>query len=109
MCRWLPRLDKWSPRLKARLGPVDILVNNVGIARPQTLDEITEKDWDKVLDINPKSVFFVTQAVLGGMRKRKWGRIINLSSVAAQTGGAVGSYYAASKAGMLANTARLET
>ena len=84
-------------QVEARLGPVDILVNNAGIARPQALDEITEKDWDEVLDINLKSVFFVTQAVLGGMRKRKWGRIINLSSVAAQTGGAVGPHYAASR------------
>jgi len=91
-------------QVEARLGPVDILVNNAGIARPQTLDEITEKDWDEVLHINLKSVFFVTQAVLGGMRKRKWGRIINLSSVAAQTGGAVGPHYAASKAGMLGLT-----
>lgn len=90
--------------VEARLGPVDILVNNAGIARPQALDEITEKDWDEVLNINLKSVFFVTQAVLGGMRKRKWGRIINLSSVAAQTGGAVGPHYAASKAGMLGLT-----
>jgi 3-oxoacyl-[acyl-carrier protein] reductase len=91
-------------QVEGRLGPVDILVNNAGIARPQTLDEITEKDWDEVLDINLKSVFLVTQAVLGGMRKRKWGRIINLSSVAAQTGGAVGPHYAASKAGMLGLT-----
>jgi 3-oxoacyl-[acyl-carrier protein] reductase len=86
------------------LGPVEILVNNAGITRPQPLDEITEKDWDEVLDTNLKSVFLVTQQVLPGMRARHWGRIVNLSSVAAQTGGVVGPHYAASKAGILGLT-----
>jgi len=86
------------------LGPVEILVNNAGITRPQPLHEITEKDWDELLDTNLKSVFLVTQHVLPGMRARHWGRIINLSSVAAQTGGVVGPHYAASKAGILGLT-----
>jgi 3-oxoacyl-[acyl-carrier protein] reductase len=90
--------------VESQLGSVDILVNNAGIARPQKLDEITEADWDEILTVNLKSVFLVTQAVVGGMRQRKWGRIINLSSVAAQTGGAVGAHYAASKAGMIGLT-----
>jgi 3-oxoacyl-[acyl-carrier protein] reductase len=85
-----------------QLGPVTILVNNAGIARPQPLDQITEQDWDEVLAVNLKSVFLVTQAVLPAMRAAKWGRIINLSSVAAQTGGVVGPHYAASKAGIYA-------
>ena len=87
-----------------RLGPVDILVNNAGIARPQPIDEITEEDWDQILVGNLKSCFLMTQAVLPAMRARKWGRIINLSSVAAQVGGVVGPHYAASKAGMLGLT-----
>ena len=87
-----------------RLGPVDILVNNAGIARPQPIEEITEEDWDQILVGNLKSCFLMTQAVLPGMRERKWGRIINLSSVAAQVGGVVGPHYAASKAGMLGLT-----
>jgi 3-oxoacyl-[acyl-carrier protein] reductase len=82
------------------LGAVSILVNNAGIARPQPLDEITEADWDDLLAVNLKSAFLVTQAVLPGMRARSFGRIINVSSVAAQTGGVVGPHYAASKAGM---------
>ena len=90
--------------VETRLGPVDILVNNAGISRPQKLEDITEKDWDEVLTINLKSVFIMTQAVIGGMRRRRWGRIINLSSVAAQTGGVVGPHYAASKAGILGLT-----
>jgi 3-oxoacyl-[acyl-carrier protein] reductase len=86
------------------LGGIDILVNNAAIARPRRLEEISEEEWDEILTVNLKSVFLVTQAVIGGMRKRKWGRIINLSSVAAQTGGAVGAHYAASKAGIIGLT-----
>ena len=87
-----------------QLGGIDILVNNAGIPRPQSIEEITEQDWDEMLAVNLKSCFLVTQAVLPGMRARRWGRIINLSSVAAQTGGVVGPHYAASKAGMLGLT-----
>jgi len=86
---------------EAHIGGIDILVNNAAIAHPRKLEEITEAEWDEVLTVNLKSVFLVTQAVAGAMRQRKWGHIINLSSVAAQTGGAVGARnYAASKAGL---------
>jgi 3-oxoacyl-[acyl-carrier protein] reductase len=87
-----------------KLGPISILVNNAAISRPQKLEDITEADWDELIDTNLKSAFMVTQAVLPGMRGQKWGRIINISSVAAQTGGVVGPHYAASKAGMLGLT-----
>lgn len=90
--------------IEQELGPVAILVNNAGITRPQPLHEITEQDWDDILTINLKSYFLVTQAVLPPMRAQGWGRIINLSSVAAQTGGVVGPHYAASKAGILGLT-----
>jgi 3-oxoacyl-[acyl-carrier protein] reductase len=80
--------------VEAHLDGIDILVNNAAIAHPRKLEEITETEWDEVLTINLKSVFLVTQ----------WGRIINLSSVAAQTGGAVGAHYAASKAGIIGLT-----
>jgi len=86
------------------LGAPSVLVNNAGATRPQPLEEITEKDFDDMIDVNLKSAFLVTQAVLPGMRARHWGRIINLSSVAAQLGGVVGPHYAASKAGMLGLT-----
>ena len=82
------------------LGPVDILVNNAGIARFQNVEATTEADWDEILAVNLKSVFLVTQAVLPGMRRRRWGRIINISSGAAKTGGGVGLHYTASKAGI---------
>lgn len=86
------------------LGPIDILVNNAGIARPQPLDAITEADWDTIVDVNLKSCFLMTQAILPDMRRRQFGRIINLSSVAAQVGGVISPQYAASKAGMLGLT-----
>jgi 3-oxoacyl-[acyl-carrier protein] reductase len=86
------------------LGGIDILVNNAGVGRPRSLTEIAEQDWDDVLTVNLKSMFLVTQAVLPGMRQRKWGRIINLSSVAAQLGGVIGPHYAASKAGAIGLT-----
>jgi 3-oxoacyl-[acyl-carrier protein] reductase len=89
---------------EASLGPIGILVNNAGIARRQPLAEITEQDWDEILRVNLTSCFLMTQAVVPGMRARHWGRIINISSVAAQTGGVVGPHYAASKAGMLGLT-----
>lgn len=93
-------VQRMVEQVQQQLGAVAILINNAGIARPQPLDQITEQDWDEVLAVNLKSVFLVTQAVLPGMRAAKWGRIINLSSVAAQTGGVVGPHYAASKAGI---------
>src|SRR3984957_4169819 len=90
--------------VEAHLGGIDILVNNAAIAHPRKLEAITGAEWDEVLTVNLKSVFLVTQAVVGAMRERRWGRIINLSSVAAQTGGAVGAHYAASKAGIIGLT-----
>ncbi len=83
-----------------KLGPIDILVNNAGMANPKGLEDITEEDWDETMSVNLKSAFLVTQAVLPGMRERGWGRIINITSGAAYTGGIIGPHYSASKAGM---------
>jgi len=83
-----------------KLGPIDILVNNAGMANPKGLEDITEEDWDETMSVNLKSAFLVTQAVLPGMRERRWGRIINITSGAAYTGGIIGPHYSASKAGM---------
>ncbi len=94
-------------RVESELGPVAILVNNAGITRPQPVSEISEQDWDTIIAVNLKSVFLVTQAVLPNLRAARWGRIINLSSVAAQTGGVVGPHYAASKAGLIGFTESL--
>jgi len=86
---------------EAALGPVDILVNNAGVIIKSPLDALTAGVWDDTRRINLSSAFHMTQAVLPGMRARRWGRIIMLSSVAAQTGGVVGPHYAASKAGLI--------
>jgi 3-oxoacyl-[acyl-carrier protein] reductase len=88
-------------RVEAELGPVDILVNNAGINPTRPLESISPEDWQLVLNTNLTSAFLVSQAVLPRMRVRKWGRLIMVSSVAAQTGGVIGPHYAASKAGML--------
>jgi len=86
------------------LGEVEILVNNAGIAQTKPIAEITLEDWERILRVNLTSAFLVTQRVLPNMRKRRWGRIINLSSVAAQTGGVIGPHYATSKAGLIGLT-----
>jgi len=91
-------------RTERELGEVEILVNNAGIAQTKPIPEITLDDWERILRVNLTSAFLVTQRVLPNMRKRRWGRIINLSSVAAQTGGVIGPHYATSKAGLIGLT-----
>jgi 3-oxoacyl-[acyl-carrier protein] reductase len=86
--------------VEERLGPIDILVNNAGAAAARGLDDITEDDFDQAIAVNLKSAFLCTQAVLPGMRARRWGRIVNISSVAARAAGAVSVAYNASKAGL---------
>ncbi len=86
--------------IREELGEIEILVNNAAIARQRSIEEVTETDWDETIAINLKSAFLVTQAVLPNMRKRGWGRIINISSGAAHTGGIMGPHYSASKAGI---------
>ena len=85
-------------------GDIDILINNAGIAKIQSFEKVSESDWDEIIRVNLKSVFLVTNAVLPAMRKRRWGRIINISSVAARTGGLVSPQYTASKAGIIGLT-----
>ena len=99
-----PEVAGMVSQIKQEFGDVNILVNNAGMMRVRKPEEITEADWDEHINVNLKSAFLVTQAVLPQMRAQRWGRIINISSVAAQVGGLVGPHYAASKAGMLGLT-----
>jgi 3-oxoacyl-[acyl-carrier protein] reductase len=86
--------------VERELGPIDVLVNNAGIGLVRSIEELTEEDFDQTIAVNLKSVFLCTQAVVPGMRTRKWGRIVNVSSGAARGAGGVGPHYNASKAGM---------
>ena len=86
--------------VESRLGPIDILVNNAGIAVTRGLDEITEEDFDRTVAVNLKSAFLCTQGVVAGMRERRWGRIVNISSIAARGAGSISVAYNASKAGL---------
>ena len=86
-------------------GQLDILVNNAGYLVFTTYDDCSEAVWDRIVDVNMKGTFFCCQAVLKHMKARKQGVIINMSSLAAKTGGvAAGPPYAASKAGVSALT-----
>lgn len=87
-------------RVEQELGPIDILINNAGIAMRRGLEDLTEADFDRTIAVNLKSAFLCTQAALAGMRARRWGRIVNISSGAARGAGVVGVHYNASKAGM---------
>ena len=97
-------IEQLAETVERELGDVEILVNNAGITRVKKIDTLTEADFDDMMRINLKPAFLLTQRVLPGMRKRRWGRIVNVSSVAAQTGGLVGPHYAASKAGLIGLT-----
>jgi 3-oxoacyl-[acyl-carrier protein] reductase len=83
---------------------IDILVNNAGIARDQLLLRMSEEDWDKVIDVDLKSVFLCTKAVMRYMLRARWGRVISLSSIAGQVGNAGQANYAAAKAGVIGFT-----
>ena len=85
------------------LGPIGILVNNAGIAIVRGIDDLTEAEFDATISVNLKSAF-LCQAVLPGMRAKKWGRIVNISSVSGLIGNAGQVNYSASKAGILGLT-----
>ncbi len=87
--------------LEQEYGTVAILVNNAGITRDNLLLRMKDQEWDEILQTNLTSVFRLSQAVLKGMMKARWGRIINLSSVVGVAGNAGQTNYAATKAGMI--------
>ena len=82
-------------------GSVDILVNNAGVSSTNFALDVTEEDWDRVMDLNVKSLFFCCQAVAGKMKEQNFGRIINMSSVVGQVGDVGISPYTASKAAVI--------
>jgi 3-oxoacyl-[acyl-carrier protein] reductase len=86
---------------EAAMGQVDILVNNAGLTRDTLAMRMKDEDWDTVLDVNLTAAFRLSRAVLRGMMKRRWGRIIGITSIVGVTGNPGQTNYAASKAGMI--------
>ena len=85
-------------QVEKALGPVDILVNSAGVGSSEKLETTSDQEWRRVLAVNLDGAFFWARAVLPGMKQRKWGRVINVGSLAGKSGGIVaGSAYAASK------------
>ncbi len=90
-----------------RFGRIDILVNNAGIVRDKSFVKMTPQMWKEVLSVNLDGTFYCTKAVIEGMLERKYGRIVNISSVIGRMGNRGQANYAASKAGMIAITQTL--
>ena len=92
-------------RITEKIGAVDILVNNAGILSNNKIEATSDEDWRRVLGVNLDGAFHWSRAVLPGMKLRKWGRIINVSSLAAKTGGlTAGTAYSVSKGALSALT-----
>lgn len=103
-------MDKLMEFVVEKYGRIDILVNNAGgsLHTPKYLEDITENDWDKVLNVNLKGTFLASQSAIRHMKKNKNGKIINLSSIGGRTASLVtGTPYAAAKGGIISMTRRL--
>jgi 3-oxoacyl-[acyl-carrier protein] reductase len=100
-------VDALVPAAEKALGQLDILVNNAGITRDGLFMRMSNDDWDSVLSINLTSAFRLSRACLRGMLKRRYGRIISITSVVGVTGNGGQGNYAASKAGMIGMTKSL--
>lgn len=88
-----------------RFGRLDILVNNAGICPRISIDDMTEESYDRIMDVNLKSVFFLSRAAGNAMKVNGWGRIVNVSSTGGRTGGIFNAtVYSASKAGIMSMT-----
>jgi 2-hydroxycyclohexanecarboxyl-CoA dehydrogenase len=93
--------------LRGALGPVTILVNNAGISNFIPFEELTDADWEKMLEINVIGTFICTQVVLPDMKAAHWGRVVNISSSSAQSGSLEQVHYSASKGAVVSMTRSL--
>ncbi|HTN97115.1 MAG TPA: 3-oxoacyl-[acyl-carrier-protein] reductase [Nordella sp.] len=100
-------VEKLVPAAEAAMGSLDILVNNAGITRDGLAMRMKDGDWAQVLDVNLTAAFRLSRAAMRGMMKRRYGRIIGITSVVGVTGNAGQANYAASKAGMIGMTKAL--
>jgi 2-hydroxycyclohexanecarboxyl-CoA dehydrogenase len=94
-------------RLRQAFGPITVLVNNAGITGFSAFEDLTDEAWDRMMQINLKGPFIVTQVVLPDMKAAHWGRIINMSSSSAQTGALNMAHYASSKGAIITLTRSL--
>jgi NAD(P)-dependent dehydrogenase (short-subunit alcohol dehydrogenase family) len=94
-------VERLVPAVESGLGPVDILVNNAGVNIRGTVDQLSESDWDSVIDTNLKGPFLVARAFGPGMVKRGWGRVVNLGSILGAVALGGRAPYASSKAGVI--------
>lgn len=101
------QVDAAVSQVRAKIGPITVLVNNAGIEEFTPFEEIDGQAWDSVMDVNLKGVFQVIQSVLPDMLAAGWGRIINLTALGAQIGAANMVHYTASKGGVTALTRSL--
>lgn len=101
------QLDAVLAQINTEFGDIQILVNNAGITRDQLLMRMKDEDWDAIMDTNLKPVFRLSKAVLRGMMKARWGRIISIASVVGAMGSAGQANYAAAKAGIMGFTKSL--
>ena len=93
--------------VEEQIGQIDVLVNNAGVSRDGFLHKMAADDWSRVIDVNLSSCFHMCRAVVGGMRSRRFGRIVNISSVNGQAGMLGLVNYAAAKSGMIGFTKAL--
>ncbi|WP_440981503.1 SDR family NAD(P)-dependent oxidoreductase [Shinella sumterensis] len=99
-----PEIETTVAAILSEAGGIDVLVNNAGILKPSTLEDLSEKDWDAHFDVNAKGVLLMCQAVLPHMRSNKSGRIINIASIAGRQGVATQGHYAATKSTVITLT-----
>jgi 3-oxoacyl-[acyl-carrier protein] reductase len=97
----LEEVDKLVPQAEAALGGIDILVNNAGITKDNLFMRMKDEEWDDVIAVNLTAAFHLTRAVLRGMMKQRFGRIIGITSVVGVVGNPGQGNYAASKAGLI--------
>jgi NAD(P)-dependent dehydrogenase (short-subunit alcohol dehydrogenase family) len=101
------QVNRMRDEVVQQLGKIDILVNNAGIARDKSFVKMTPQMWSEVMSVNLDGAFYCTKAVIEGMLERKYGRIVNISSVIGRIGNFGQANYAASKAGVIALTKTL--
>ena len=101
------QVEELIPQTEAAMGEIDILVNNAGVTRDKLFVRISDADWDRVIDINLTAAFRLCRLALRPMMRKRYGRIINITSVVAVTGNPGQGNYAAAKAGLIGMTKAL--